>query len=152
MVFDASDAWSVFGGNTQCLAFLLRSYNAPKMHEAIRDDNVRFAAVCPSLLTQIGQQAAAYQAVAVITGQVSSAAGQYSEEIGAADNPDELAVVQDRHALDASGLHQIGYFAESRQLGDADYVTAHDIGDSSCMRLDEFTGQTRIRREPLAPA
>src|SRR6516162_10889164 len=152
MVFDTSDARSVFGGNTQCLAFFLRSDDAPQMHDAVRDDNVRFAAVCPSLVTQIGQQAAAYHAVPVITGQVGTAAGQYSEEIGAADNPDELAVVQDRHALDASRFHQIGYFAESRQLSDADYVTAHDIGDTSCMRLDEFTGQTRIRREPLAPA
>src|SRR5271156_1549379 len=152
MVFDASDAWNVFGGNPQCSAFLLRSYDAPKMHDAIRDDNVGFAAVCPSLLAQIGRRAAAYQPVPVIIGQVGSAAGQYSQEIGAADNPDELAVVRDRHALDASRLHQIGYFAESGQFGDADYVAAHDIGDSSSMRLDEFTGQTRIRREPLAPA
>ena len=75
------------------------------MHDPIRDDNVRFAAVCPSLFAQIGQQAAAYQAVPVIIGQVGSVAGQYSQEIGAADNPDEFAVVQDRHALDASRLH-----------------------------------------------
>src|SRR6516164_1203686 len=43
------------------------------------------------------------------------------------DDPDELAVVQDRDALDASRLHQIGDFAESRQFADADHVARHNV-------------------------
>jgi len=53
MVLDASDTGDIFGGDAQGRPFLLRSDNAPEVHDAVRDHNVRFITIYPSLLAQI---------------------------------------------------------------------------------------------------
>jgi hypothetical protein len=105
----------------------------------------------PILLAQLGEQPAADRAVSVIINQTGPAAGQYSQEIRAADDSNEFAVVYDWHAFDPPCLHQIGDFAESRQFADVDDVARHDVGQSSGVGLDVFGRQSRVRREPLAP-
>src|SRR5271166_243705 len=97
MVLDAADAGDVFREDMECPAFLLRSDDAPEMDDAVRDDKVRFAQSRPFLFAKFGEQSAADHAVrAFFIGHFGTAAGQYPQQVGAADYADDLTVVHDR--------------------------------------------------------
>src|SRR5271167_2287257 len=75
MVFNAADAWNVLGDDAECPSFLLRSDGSPKMHDTVRDDNIRFDRARPLLRAQLGEQSLADQAVAFFVGVRGTAAG-----------------------------------------------------------------------------
>src|SRR5215469_18954712 len=78
MIVHVSDARSVFGDNSQRLAFLLRTNNAPKMDHTVRDDDVRLVQKrSPLLLAQFSKQALADRSVCVLVGCAGGAARQY---------------------------------------------------------------------------
>ena len=56
MIRNLPGAGSVFGDNSQRLAFFLRTDNAPKMDHAVRDDDVRVVQKYrPFMLAQLGK-------------------------------------------------------------------------------------------------
>ena len=62
MILDSADAWDVLGDDAERPSFLLRSNRPPEMHDAVRDDDIRFCRVRPFLLAQRGEQSLADQA------------------------------------------------------------------------------------------
>jgi len=152
MILNAADAGDVLGDDTKRRAFLLRSDGPPKMHDTVRDDHVRCGRVRPFLLAQLAEQALADQAVAVFVGGRGSAARQHLQQVGPADDADDLGVMHDRDPLDLLCLHQFGDLGKRGQLPDADDLSAHNVFHPPGVRLDVFRSQSGNCGKPLAPA
>jgi hypothetical protein len=66
--------------------------------------------------------------------------GERLSQIGAADDADELAVLDYRDALDALTLEESCDVGEPRLLGNRDHARRHDFADLLAVRLGEFFG------------
>src|SRR3974377_1212866 len=120
MILDAADAGDVLGNNTKRRSFLLGSDGPPEMHDAVRDDDIRGGRVRPFLLAELGEQSFADQAVAIFIRGRGTAAGQHLQQVGAADDANDLAIMYDGDALDPLYLHQLGDLAEGGQPREPD--------------------------------
>src|SRR6516165_4216465 len=66
VVLNAAHARNILGDDAECPSFLLRSDGPPKMHDTVRDDDIRFDRARPLLPAQVGEQSIADQAVAIL--------------------------------------------------------------------------------------
>src|SRR6516162_1708872 len=95
VLFDLSHPGDVFGRDTQCLSLVLRSIiGKPEMHDTVPDDDVGRPHVNPLLSLQCGEQLLADRAVIAVGLDCRLAPGhrQRPDEVGPADDPDELPV------------------------------------------------------------
>ena len=106
------------------------------MHDPVRDDDASFSRIRPLLLAQLGQQLDADRVVPLVLGCLDSAAGQYLEQVGAADDADNLAVVHHRDPLDSSRFHEFGDLAKAGQFPT---LTTSRVMTSSTRRACDLT-------------
>ena len=79
------------------------------MHDSVTDGNIAATEIGPRLLAQPSQQFEPDLAIGfAILVDMANNRGQRLDQIGAADDPDELTVLDDRNALDALALKQCG--------------------------------------------
>ena len=74
-----------------------------------------------------------------------------ARQVRPADDADELAVADDRHALDLLRLEQHGDIGEFGRVADRDDIARHDVPDRSAVRLDIVAGELAIGRDPVEP-
>src|SRR5262245_57954725 len=74
------------------------------------------------------------------------------QEIGPADDADELAVLYNRQPLDAMTLHQAHDLLERRLGRDGLGLGSHDLGDLLPGRLHVFGGQAAGTEQEFEPA
>jgi hypothetical protein len=74
-----------------------------------------------------------------------------SHEVCPADDTYELAVAEDRHALDPFCLEQHCDISEFGRVGDRDNVTRHDLLCRAAMRLDIVAGKLLVRCDCVQP-
>jgi hypothetical protein len=104
------------------------------------------------LPAQLGEQSLTDHAVVVFVGGRGSAARQHLQQVGAADDADDLAVMRDRDPLNLLCFDQLGDLAEAGQLPDRDDLSGHDVLHPPGVRLDVFRLRSGICGKPLAPA
>src|SRR5690606_27490245 len=94
-------------------ALRLRADEAPELRHAVGHDDVQGSGAGPGLVLDAPQQRLANLSVVQGLGRAARApADQSAQQVGAADDADERAVLQNRHPLDAVALEQ------GRQLGE----------------------------------
>src|ERR1700756_3161262 len=127
VVFDAADTGDILGDDAECPSFLLRSDGPPEVHDTLRDHDILLGRVRPFLSAQFSEQSVTDQAVAFFIGARGSAAGQHLQQVGAADDADDLAVMYDWDPLDPLGFHQLGNLAQAGQLPYTGDLSGHDV-------------------------
>src|SRR5215831_19146950 len=73
------------------------------------------------------------------------------DQVGAADDADELAVFDNRHALDPLALEEGGNLRQRGFFVDGNYASRHDLADSLAVRLREFLGERAGPGQRLQP-
>ena len=106
----------------------------------------RLAEIGPVLIAEAVQHLAANLSVAICAAAdggagLSLGRGQRLDEVPAADNADELAAAQDRHAFDAMPFQQRRNFSERGIFGRGNNVGRHHFFDTPAVRFGEFSGK-----------
>src|SRR5262245_11014360 len=112
------------------------------MHDTIADGYVAAAKIRPPLLLQLRHQLEPDLAVRLVgLVELTDDGSQRLNKVGAADDPDQPAVLDHGNALDALAFEQRGYLGKRCVLGDRDYPRRHDFADFFAMRLGEIGGE-----------
>ena len=123
------------------------------MDDAVLDGDIGRGNLGPFLRLQLGQHPVADRAV-IGLGAARRLADCHREsphEVRPANDPDELAVAQDRHPFDPVGLQQDGDIGDRSLLGDRQDVARHDVRHLAAVGLDVFTGEFVGRRHHFEP-
>src|SRR5690348_6415924 len=127
------------------------------MHDAALDGDVRGGDLGPFLRFELGKELVADRAVFGLgaTWPFADRHRQSPYEVCPADDPDEPAVAQHRHALYTFGLQKNCDVGDRGLLDDRNDVWCHHVLDLAAMRLDIFSRKLVRRRyqiEPPGPA
>ena len=125
------------------------------MHDAAANRDISIAKTGPLLVLEPRQQLEANLAICLIVLiDASDHRSERLDQIGAAKDADELAVLDDRDALDALTLQESCDLGERRLFGNRDHARRHDFADLLAVRLGEFfdkRGRTGHRLQPPRP-
>ena len=120
LVGDFAHAGDCLGEGEQRLVFFGRSDETPKMHHLIGDDDIAFAEIGPGLVGQPGEDRVPDIPIRRrILGRRLKAGLRRSkrlDKVGAADDSDELAILEDRNPLDAVLFEDVGELPERAYL------------------------------------
>ena len=129
------------------------------MHDTVPDDDVRrpnFGPVLhlkPLLSLELGEQLLADGPVVTIgvARRLALRRRQCPHEIRSADDSNELAVADHRHALDPIRLEQHCDVGEFGRVGDRDDVWGHDVLCRAAVRLDVVASKVLLRGDRIEP-
>lgn len=131
MLHHTADAVDAFRENPRGPAASRRLDITPKMHDPISDRHGHIQSFQAGIFTEPDKNAASDGFVT--SGRiVRFCRVNYLQKVGAADDADEIAVPQDRNALDAAVLHEPGNTGKGRIFVDRDRLGCHDVTHSPC--------------------
>src|SRR6185312_112202 len=136
MIVNLLHAGHVLCGHHGVLPRTLLGDDATEVNDAVANDNVE-AERAPIVVLDRGNDAAAN--VVVVGGWIRDVSGEARnglQQIGARDDPGEFAVLHDRQALDAVGLHRIDDLFQRRVFGNADRIAGHDVRNLAAMLMN----------------
>src|SRR5215469_16375672 len=122
------------------------------MHDAAANRDISISKTGPLLVLEPRQQLEANLAICLIVMiDASDHRSERLDQIGAADDADELAVLDDRDAPDALALKESGDLRERRLFSNRDLARRHDFADLLAVRLGEFLGKRGRSGHRLQP-